>query len=181
MTAPSTPGLHVVPGVPATPVFGPGSYLPDVIEPDVEAMAATYLTDIPLPYGVGTELPGPDDEPDEYQQITVNGFVRVELINDEPANEIEFDIDWALHGYHPDEAVASHLCRDATARAANAQGSWVTVPELALPWGGTRPAMAWYIGYSHAPIRCQHQDDPAVEFPRYRSLICWRVAGRVLT
>jgi hypothetical protein len=177
----TTPGLHTRPADPSAPVFGPGSYLPNVIDPDVEAMAEAYLSNIPLPYAVGTGLPGPDDEPDEYQQITVNGFVRVEEINVAPANEIEFDIDWALHGYHPQEDVASHLNRDATARAANAQGKWVTVPELVLPWGGVRPAMAWYISVSSAPIRCQHQDDPTVEFPRYRSLICWRVAGRVLT
>jgi hypothetical protein len=181
MTTPYvTPGLHTSGPPPSAAVFGPGSYLPDLVDVDVEAMAQNYLSNIPLPYAVGTRLPGPDDDPSEYQLITVNGFVRVEEINVSPCNELEFDIDWALHGYHPDEAAASYLTKDATSRAANAQGNWVTVPELELPWGGVREARAWYIGWSRAPIRSQRQEDPTVEFPAYRSLITWRVAGKVI-
>lgn len=157
------------------------SWLPTVQEPPVEPLARQFLLRLNLPYAIGTRVPGPDD-PDQnaYQQVTINGFVRIEQIGITQVNELEFDCDWALHAYHPDWKASQRINSRATSYAANAQGTKVNVPEYTEDDGTVVPAADWYIGWSRAPIRGERQMDPTVELPRFRSMITWRVPGHVL-
>lgn len=156
------------------------SWLPTMEPPDMGVLGVSYVTGLNLGPRVGTKLPGPDEDPDEYQLITVDGFIRIEGIGNSPANELEFDCDWAIFAYHPDESTASWLCNRATSLAANAQGGTYTSPEYTLPTGQLVPAADWYTGWTRVVVLSQPSTDPTVDLPRFRSMVTWRVAGHEL-
>lgn len=148
-----------------------GSWLPTVEPPDIATLAVAYLGVFPTDWAglIGTQLPGPDSQPDEFQQLTVDGFVRVEEIGTTPANELEFDCDFAIHAYHPNEITASRVNRRLSTRAGNAQGSTITIG-----------SGDWYVGWTRVVVESQRQKDPTVDLPRLRSMVTWRVAGHQL-
>lgn len=157
----------------AYPAFGK-SWLPTVVPPEYVAMAVVFTDQFNLGYGVGTKLPGPDDNPADYEKVTIDGFIRVEGIGCTPANELEFDADWALHCYHPKPQVANQLCLQLMAFAANAQGNSVTVTFD----DGSQDN--WFVTGSRVVVGAQPQEDPTVDLPRTRCLVSWRIPGHQL-
>lgn len=179
MTAPRTAAqrysepLERMFGVNPYPMFGK-SWLPTVMPPEYIGMGVSFLDQFGLTYGVGTRVPGPDDQPAQWSQVTIDGFIRVEGINIVPANELEFDCDWAIHVYHPKDQTANQLCLQLMAFAANAQGNTVNVTFD----DGSQDN--WYVGWSRVVVGAEPSDDPTVDLPRTRCLVSWRVPGHQL-
>lgn len=156
------------------------SWLPTMEPPDMGALGTVFVDALNLGSPVGTRLPGPDDDPDESVDVTVSGFIRIEEIGTHLANELEFDCDWAIMAYHPNEIVASRLCRRASIIAGNAQGGTYTIPDQVLADGTVEPATDWYVGWSRVAVQSQPSSDPTVDLPRFRSMVTWRVSGHEL-
>lgn len=159
------------------------SWLPTMVPPNIGVLGSAYVNALDLgPNGprAGTKLPGPDDDPELYDEVTIRGFIRVEEIGIVPENPLEFDCDWAVHAYHPDEEMANWLCTQVSIQVGNAQGGTYTAPQHTLPNGVVVPASDWYVGWSRVVVTSQPSTDPTVDLPRFRSMVTWRVPGHEL-
>jgi hypothetical protein len=144
-----------------SPNWTPSHIDPVVLPPDIESTAFTYLSAVVTPTPVATRMPNPDLEAD-----TINDFLRIEAAGGNRANFLEWDASFLMHAYSPDEMRASALAQKATAYAAGARGQLID------------GAYVLRVINTVAPTRLT---DPNVNLIRYRSMVTWRMPGRLVT
>lgn len=141
--------------------FTPGFVDPAMESADIEWLTIYYLTPLMGAVTIATRLPNPG-----LQADTINGFLRIEAAGGTKANFTEYNLAVILHAYAPDEIVASHIGRTATAWMASARGQTVA------GWGVTEVSNV---------VASHKLGDPNVAgLTRYRSMVTWRVPGRVM-
>jgi hypothetical protein len=142
--------------------FTPGFVDPAMEAADIEWLAAYYLTPLMDPsIPIATRLPQPDKQAD-----TINGFLRLEAGGGPKVNFTEYNLTTILHAYSPNEIQASQISRAATGWMAAARGQTIA------GWGVTDVPTV---------IGSHKLGDPNVAgLTRYRSLVTWRVPGRLM-
>jgi hypothetical protein len=141
--------------------FTPGFVDPAMEPADIEWLANYYLTPLMGVTPIATRLPQPDKQAD-----TINGFLRIEAAGGVKVNFTEYDLAVILHAYSPDEIQASQIGRTATGWMAAARGQSVA---------------GWSVTYVSNVVAAHKLGDPNVAgLTRYRSMVTWRVPGRVM-
>lgn len=142
--------------------FTPGFVDPAMEPADIEWLSIYYLTPLMDPaVPIATRLPNPAPGAD-----TINGFLRIEAAGGTKANFVEYNLAVILHAYAPDEIVASQIGRTATAWMASARGQSVA---------------GWSVTDVCNVVASHKLGDPNVAgLTRYRSMVTWRVPGRVM-
>lgn len=135
---------------------------PVVLPPDLETLGINYLTPHLSPTPVATRLPSPTADAD-----TVNGFLRVEFGGGSKPNRFQWDVQLIVHGYNPNEILASQHARQAVALLSAARGQTVS--------DGTSD---WFVVGVMGVVAPHRLTDPDVILPRYRSSVTWRVVGQ---
>lgn len=136
-----------------------------ILPPPLESMGVSYLTPLMYPTPVATRRPEPDRRED-----TIGGFLRVESGGGTQVGEqLLWDMNLILHGYHPDEVQAEKITQRAVAWGANAAGITTDVD-----------GEEWYVTFSRASALATKVQDPLVNLTRYRAMVMWRIPGNAL-
>lgn len=137
--------------------FGPS--VDPVLLPPAESEAVSYLGPLLAPTPVATRLPQPDKQAD-----TINGMLRIEAGGGYKPNRFQYDVQYLLHGYSPDEIQAETITRQGVALMAAGRGQTVN---------------GWYVvGVMNVVAPHRLKDPDVVNLTRYRAMVTWRVAGQ---
>jgi hypothetical protein len=143
------------------PFFTPGFVYPALQRPPTVFVTRVYLTPFMGSTPIGARLPKPSDDDD-----TVNGFLRVEAGGGTKANLLEFNMSIILHAYSPYQDQAEDISDTAM--------GWMTAAE-------GQSIAGWSVTRVCGTVEKHVLADPNVQkLTRYRSMVTWRMPGRVL-
>jgi hypothetical protein len=145
----------------SSPFFTPGFVYPALRRPPIEFLVITYLTPFMGSTPISSRLP---TAPNDFD--TINGLLRVEAGGGTKANLLEFNMTVILHAYSPFEVQAEEISDTAMAWMTAADGQTIA---------------GWSVTKVCSTVEKHKLGDPNVQkLTRYRSMVTWRMPGRVL-